>query len=65
MKFLNLLNNLAPVLNYSGDFSVLFEILKAHEDLANSQDENESVWMFFAWLGWAMQRRVKLRDSYN
>jgi class 3 adenylate cyclase/tetratricopeptide (TPR) repeat protein len=64
-KFLNLLNNWAPVFNYRGDFSGLFEILKAHEDLANSQDENESVGMFYAWLGWAMQRREKLRDSYN
>ncbi len=64
-NILRLLNNWALVYYYRGDFSGLYDLLKAHEKLAGSQVEKENAGMFFAWLGWAMQRREKLRESYH
>ena len=63
-QILHLLNKWALVYNYRGDFSGLLDILKAHEELADAQNEKEPVGMFYAWLGWAMERREKLKDSY-
>ena len=63
-EILHLLNKWALVYNYRGDFSGLLDILKAHEDMAIAQHEKENVGMFFAWLGWAMERREKLKESY-
>jgi class 3 adenylate cyclase/tetratricopeptide (TPR) repeat protein len=64
-KILEILAQWALVFNYRGDFSGLLDILKAHENLAESQDEEGTVGMFYAWVGWAMQRREKLEDSYH
>ncbi|UCF57234.1 MAG: AAA family ATPase, partial [Deltaproteobacteria bacterium] len=55
----------ADVLYYIGDFKMLGDLLRAHQDLAESLDDKARLGMFYAWLGWTVAWREKLRESYE
>jgi class 3 adenylate cyclase/tetratricopeptide (TPR) repeat protein len=51
--------------NCRGDYKGLVELLLANEDLAKSTGDKEKLGMFYAWLGWALRSREKLRKGYT
>jgi len=55
----------ALVFYYRGDFKGLTELLFAHEDLAESLEDKARLGMFYAWLGFSLFSRERLRDSYD
>jgi len=50
--------------NCRADYKGLEELLLANEDRAQSTDDQEKLGMFYAWLGWALRSREKLREGY-
>ena len=50
--------------NCRADYKGLEELLLANEDRAKSTGDREALGMFYAWLGWALRSREKLRDGY-
>jgi len=50
--------------NCRGDYKGLAERLLANEGLAKSTGDKEQLGMFYAWLGWALRSREKLRKGY-
>jgi class 3 adenylate cyclase/tetratricopeptide (TPR) repeat protein len=50
--------------NCRADYKGLEELLLANEDLAKSTGDLEKSGMFYAWLGWALRSREKLREGY-
>jgi len=62
---IHLLVEWALVFYYRGDFKGLNNLLSAHEVFTESVEKDESVGMFFAWLGFALYFRGKLQESYR
>jgi class 3 adenylate cyclase/tetratricopeptide (TPR) repeat protein len=62
---IGLLIKWALVFYYRGDFKGLTELLYAHEDLAESLKDKSKLGMFYAWLGFSLTSRNRIRDSYN
>jgi class 3 adenylate cyclase/tetratricopeptide (TPR) repeat protein len=60
-----LLNQWALVFYYRGDFKGLNDLFKANEDLTANIDKDQSVGMFFNWLGFALYMRGKPQESYQ
>ena len=52
------------VFYYRGDFKGLIDLLSAHEDLAESQDDKALLGLFTAWLGFAQYMDGRVKDSY-
>jgi class 3 adenylate cyclase/tetratricopeptide (TPR) repeat protein len=50
--------------NCRADYKGLEELLQANEKLAESSGDREKLGMFYAWLGWALRSREKLREGY-
>jgi len=63
--FITLLCKWAYVYERRGDFKGLLSIFLAHEMLAKSLDDKGKAAMFYAWIGFGLQSRERLRDSYN
>ena len=62
---IHLLVEWALVFYYRGDFKGLTNLFGAHEDIAATFENDESVGMFFAWLGFALSFRGKPQESYH
>jgi len=62
---IHLLVDWALVFYYRGDFKGLNNLFNAHEDFAETVEKDESVGMFFAWLGFALYFRGKPQESYE
>jgi tetratricopeptide (TPR) repeat protein len=62
---IDLLNKWAFVFYYRGDFKTLTDLFTAHEDLAESLDDKARLGMFSAWLGFGLQCRGRMKDSYE
>ncbi len=50
---------------YRGDFREQVDLLSAHRDLAESLDDKARLGMFYAWYGFSMYFRARLKDSYE
>jgi class 3 adenylate cyclase/tetratricopeptide (TPR) repeat protein len=50
--------------NCRADYRGLEELLLANEDRARTTGDREKLGMFYAWLGWALRSREKLREGY-
>jgi len=50
--------------NCRADYKGLEELLLANENRAGSTGDQEKLGMFYAWLGWALRSREKLREGY-
>ena len=61
----HLLVEWALVFYYRGDFKGMSNLLRTHEDFAETVEKDESVGMFFAWLGFVLYFRGKLQESYE
>jgi class 3 adenylate cyclase/tetratricopeptide (TPR) repeat protein len=61
----HLLVEWALVFYYRGDFKGLTDLLGAYEEIAENLEKDESVGMFFAWLGFALSFRGKPQESYQ
>ncbi len=53
------------VYHYRADYMALINLLKTHEDLAESHADKNKLVMFYGWLGWALGRRDALQDGYR
>ena len=62
---IHLLVEWALVFYYRGDFKGLTGLFSTNEDIAEALDKDESVGMFFAWLGFALFFRGKSQESYQ
>ena len=62
---IHLLIKWALVFYYRGDFKGLTDLLYAHEDLAESVEDQAKLGMFYAWLGFSLHIRERNRDSYD
>lgn len=62
---IRLLVEWALVFYYQGDFKRLNQLFTVHEDLAEGVERDETVGMFFAWLGFALYFRGKTQESYQ
>jgi predicted ATPase/class 3 adenylate cyclase len=60
---IDLLNKWSLVFYYLGAFAEQIDLLTAHEDLAASLEDRSKTGMFYAWLGWALFFRVRLKES--
>lgn len=60
----DLLNKWSLVFYYRGKFGDQLDLLSAHRELAESLDDKEKLGMFYAWLGFTLSFREKLKDSY-
>ena len=55
----------AMVFYYRGDFKGLTDLLYAHEDLAKCLDDKGRLGMFYAWLGFSIFNRGKIKESHD
>ena len=62
---IDLLNKWSLVFYYRGAYAKQIDLLISHEDLAASLDDKKKIGMFYAWLGWALFFRGKLKQSYQ
>jgi tetratricopeptide (TPR) repeat protein len=62
---IDLLNKWGLVFYYRGAFTEQIDLLTSHEDLAASLEDKAKAAMFYAWLGWALFFRGKLKQSYQ
>ena len=62
---IDLLNKWSLVFYYRGDFAAQADLLASHEDLAAALEDKPKAGMFYAWLGWALFFRGKLKQSYQ
>ena len=53
------------VFNNLGEYARLMELLQQHVNLAESLSDKERRGMFYAWFGWALNRREYLKDAYQ
>jgi len=60
---IDLLNKWSFVYNQRGDWKGMIDLLKAHEDLVEDLEDKEKAGMFYAWLGWALRCREKLKEG--
>ncbi|MGD9043652.1 MAG: adenylate/guanylate cyclase domain-containing protein [Desulfobacterales bacterium] len=64
-RIIDILLKWAYVFNHRGDFRGLADLFCAHEALAESLDDTESLGMFYAWLGWALNGREELKGAHK
>ena len=50
--------------NCRADYKGLEELLLANEERAKSTGDREKLGMYYAWLGWALRSRERLREGY-
>jgi class 3 adenylate cyclase/tetratricopeptide (TPR) repeat protein len=62
---IELFSKWALVIYYCGDFKQLTNLLMANEDLAAVLNNKAKAGMYYAWLGFALFFRGKLKDSYR
>jgi len=62
---IDLLVKWSYVYYYRGYFDELIDLLNEHKELAESLENKESLGMFYAWLGFGILLRLKVRDSYR
>jgi class 3 adenylate cyclase/tetratricopeptide (TPR) repeat protein len=60
---IDLLIKWAFVHYYSGHYAKLLDLLEAHRALAESLTDKSKLGMFYAWLGWTMWHRERLRGA--
>jgi len=65
LRIVDLLIKWGYVHNCRADYKGLEALLLANEDLAKSSGDREKLGMFYAWLGWALRSREKLREGYE
>jgi class 3 adenylate cyclase/tetratricopeptide (TPR) repeat protein len=51
--------------NQRGDFNGLIDLLTAHEDLIIKLNNKELLCLFYAWIGWAYERKLLLKESHQ
>ena len=61
----NLLNKWSLVYYYRGDYKEQTELLKRHEGEAGFVKNKEKQGMFYGWLGFILQFRMELEDSFR
>jgi tetratricopeptide (TPR) repeat protein len=61
----DLLNKWSLVYYYHGDFKEHAELLKRHENEADLVNDKEKRGMFYGWLGFVLQFRMELEDSFR
>ncbi len=61
----DLLNKWSLVYYYRGDFKEHIDLLKRHENEADLVNDKEKRGMFYGWLGFILQFRMELTDSYK
>jgi len=61
----DLLNKWSLVYYYRGDFKEHTDLLKRHENEADLMSDMEKRGMFYGWLGFILQFRMELTDSYR
>ncbi|MBW2487460.1 MAG: AAA family ATPase [Deltaproteobacteria bacterium] len=61
----DLLNKWSLVFYYRGDFKKHTELLKRHENEADLVNDKEKRGMFYGWLGFVLQFRMELADSFR
>ena len=61
----DLLNKWSLVYYYRGDFKEQTELLKRHESEAGFVKDKEKQGMFYGWLGFILQFRMELEDSFR
>ena len=62
---IDLLIKWSLVYYYRGDFRELVDLLSAHRDLAESLDDKVRLGMFYAWYGFSIYFRARLKDSHE
>ncbi len=62
---INILIGWASVYHEIGDFSGLIDLFRAHEGLAEHLNDKEKQGMFNAWLGHALQNKLKLNEGHQ
>jgi predicted ATPase/class 3 adenylate cyclase len=62
---IDLLIKWAYVFYYRGDIKGLVDHFCLHQDLAESIDDRTRLGMFYAWLGFGLDMRDKLKESYE
>jgi len=62
---IELLNKWSLVYYYNGDFREQSDLLQKHMDLAESINDRSILGMFYAWLGFSLNPRLRLRESYT
>ena len=62
---IDLLIKWALVFYYRGDCKGLTDLLFGYEDLAESLEDSARLGMFYAWLGFSLCIRDRIRDSYD
>ncbi|MCJ7683034.1 MAG: AAA family ATPase, partial [Desulfobacteraceae bacterium] len=65
VRMVDLLLAWGYVHNCRSDYKGLEERLLTNEDLAKSLEDKERLGMFYAWIGWALRSREKLREGYD
>jgi len=65
MRMVDMLLAWGYVHNCRSDYKGLEERLLVNEDLAKSLQDKERLGMFYAWIGWALRSREKLREGYT
>jgi class 3 adenylate cyclase/tetratricopeptide (TPR) repeat protein len=60
---IDLINKWSPVFFWRGAYNKMVDLLKSHEELAESLGENAKGAMLFAWMGLAQQAREKLDEA--
>jgi class 3 adenylate cyclase/tetratricopeptide (TPR) repeat protein len=61
----DLLNKWSLVYYYRGDFKELTELLRSHESEVGFVKDKEKQGMFYGWLGFILQFRMQLADSFR
>jgi hypothetical protein len=61
----NLLNKWSLVYYYRGDYKEQTELLKRHEGEAGFVKNKETQRIFYGWLGFILQFRMELEDSFR
>jgi class 3 adenylate cyclase/tetratricopeptide (TPR) repeat protein len=64
-NLIDLINRWAPVFFWRGAYVKMVDLLKSHEELAESLGENAKGGMLFAWMGFALQAREKLAEAHR
>ena len=65
VQLIDLLIKWAYVFYFRGDFRGLSDLLEARKELAESLDDKARLGMYYAWLGFSLCIRGRLRDSYH
>jgi class 3 adenylate cyclase/tetratricopeptide (TPR) repeat protein len=65
LQLIDLLIKWAYVFYFRGDLKGLSDLLEAHKELAESLDDKVRFGMYYAWLGFSLAYRCRLRDSYS